>query len=50
MANSKPVQITIDDAPGLSTSQMLALLARHKLKTMFFVEGEFVKARPKDTP
>jgi peptidoglycan/xylan/chitin deacetylase (PgdA/CDA1 family) len=41
-------QITIDDAPGLSNASMRALLAQNGVKTMFFVEGEFVEKRPTD--
>jgi peptidoglycan/xylan/chitin deacetylase (PgdA/CDA1 family) len=44
------LQITIDDAPFRSATNdaMLDLLDKHKIKTMFFVEGEYVHARPKD--
>lgn len=41
----RKVQITIDDAPGSSNNEMLALLAQFGIKTMFFVEGEFVAKR-----
>lgn len=44
----RKVQITIDDAPGTSNGAMLALLAKYQLKTMFFVEGEFVQRRQGD--
>ena len=47
-SGAKTVQITIDDAPGKSNSHMIALLAKYQIKTMFFVEGEFVKARKDD--
>jgi peptidoglycan/xylan/chitin deacetylase (PgdA/CDA1 family) len=40
------IQITIDDAPGTANGAMRALLAEWRVKTMFFVEGEFVKSRP----
>jgi len=43
------IQITIDDAPGPSNGAMRALLAELRIKTMFFVEGEFVQKRPADT-
>lgn len=43
---TRQVQITIDDAPGLSNGEMRALLAQYNLKTMFFVEGEFVQKHP----
>jgi len=43
---NQSIQITIDDAPGASNGAMLALLAQHQVKTMFFVEGEFVQQRP----
>jgi hypothetical protein len=39
------IQITIDDAPGAANGAMRALLAEFKIKTMFFVEGEFVAKR-----
>lgn len=44
------LQITIDDAPGGSSTNdaMLDLLDQYKIKTMFFVEGEYVQKRPKD--
>ena len=44
------LQITIDDAPFRSATNdaMLDLLDKYKIKTMFFVEGEYVHARPKD--
>jgi len=45
---AKKIQITIDDAPGPSNGAMRALLASVRVKTMFFVEGEFVKKRPTD--
>ncbi len=41
----RKIQITIDDAPGPSNNEMLALLAQYGVKTMFFVEGEFVAQR-----
>jgi len=41
----RKIQITIDDAPGPSNNEMLALLSQYNIKTMFFVEGEFVAAR-----
>src|SRR3954467_9657755 len=50
-AMAKPnrrIQITIDDAPGPSNPSMRALLAEAGIKTMFFVEGEFVAKRPAD--
>jgi len=42
----KNVQITIDDAPGTSTADMLNLLRQYDIHTMFFVEGTFAAARP----
>lgn len=42
---TKKIQITIDDAPGTSNGAMRAVLAEHRIKTMFFVEGELVKKR-----
>jgi peptidoglycan/xylan/chitin deacetylase (PgdA/CDA1 family) len=44
------VQFTIDDAPGSSATNdaMLDLLDKYKIKTMFFVMGENIQARPKD--
>jgi peptidoglycan/xylan/chitin deacetylase (PgdA/CDA1 family) len=42
------IQITIDDAPGAANGAMRALLAELRIKTMFFVEGEFVERRPTD--
>ena len=47
MAKGK-VQITIDDAPGSSNGEMRALLDTFGLKTMFFVEGEFVEKKAAD--
>lgn len=46
--STRKVQITIDDAPGPSNGEMRALLAEHQIKTMFFVEGEFVEKRTHD--
>jgi peptidoglycan-N-acetylglucosamine deacetylase len=40
------MQITIDDAPGTANGAMRALFAAWHVKTMFFVEGAFVKSRP----
>ena len=48
MSPTKQVQITIDDAPGPSNAAMRSLLAKYKIKTMFFVEGEFVEKRSGD--
>jgi RHS repeat-associated protein len=45
---SKRVQITIDDAPGNSDSEMGSLLKENGIRTMFFVEGAFVQRRPGD--
>jgi peptidoglycan/xylan/chitin deacetylase (PgdA/CDA1 family) len=44
------LQITIDDAPGGSKTNdaMLDLLEKFEIKTMFFVMGTNVQARPKD--
>ena len=44
------LQFTIDDAPYVSATNdaMLDLLDKYQIKTMFFVEGMFVQARPKD--
>jgi peptidoglycan/xylan/chitin deacetylase (PgdA/CDA1 family) len=44
----RKIQITIDDAPGPSNNEMRALLAQFGIKTMFFVEGEFVAQRSAD--
>jgi peptidoglycan/xylan/chitin deacetylase (PgdA/CDA1 family) len=44
------LQITIDDAPGGSATNdaMLDLLDKYKIKTMFFIEGQFAEKRVRD--
>ena len=48
VGRGRKIQITVDDAPGLSTAAMLATLRKFRIQTMFFVEGEFVRKRPDD--
>ena len=46
--SGKSIQITIDDAPGNSDSDMRDVLKEQGIHTMFFVEGTFVQRRPED--
>src|SRR4051812_17699033 len=45
---TQKVPITIDDAPGPANGSMLSLLSQFQIRTMFFVEGEFVARRKSD--
>lgn len=42
------VALTIDDAPGVLTKGVLALLAEHRVRATFFVVGEEAVARPRE--
>lgn len=45
-AKVKCIALTFDDGPGKYADKLLDTLKRHKAKATFFLEGQYVKARP----
>lgn len=43
----KCIALTFDDGPGKKAGKLLDALKKHKAKATFFLEGQYVKARPK---
>lgn len=45
-AKVKCIALTFDDGPGQKAGKLLDTLKKHKVKATFFLEGQYVKARP----
>jgi len=45
-AKVKCIALTFDDGPGLHAGKLLDTLKKHNVKATFFLEGQYVKARP----
>jgi len=46
-AKVKCIALTFDDGPGEQAGRLLDTLKKHKVKATFFLEGQYVKKRPK---
>jgi len=45
-AKVKCIALTFDDGPGQQAGKLLDTLKKHNVKVTFFLEGQYVKARP----